>query len=152
MDKRIVRIWYILVALSLGITLWYLSIAGAKIWRYGRLSEETRQVQVQSWRVVEKSSSSFAIESSYVFCAGDRKCQGSTEFAPPYFMNYPSASGAIDKLQKTEDWTVWYSKKDCSINSLQKVFPFKECIHAFLTLAISIYFFFLKSLLSRWYG
>jgi hypothetical protein len=107
------------------------------------------------WNVIEKGPASFALSVSYQFEVPfyglDKKssfCRGKTELAKPYFLNAPSATKALKELSE-RSWEVYYREKDPSMNALQKLFPFKECIHAFLTLGVAVYFFFLKKMVHR---
>lgn len=103
---------------------------------------------VDSWQMEEKDPASFALKACYHFFIGEEKVLGQTEFMKPYFFNKESAEKAIKKL-RVQEWEVFYSTSKKQKNSLQKAFPFQDCIHAFLTLGILIYFIFLKKWLER---
>jgi hypothetical protein len=103
---------------------------------------------VDSWQMEEKDPAAFSLKASYHFFIGKEKILGQTEFMKPYFLNKESAEKAIKKLS-SQEWEAFYSSSKKQKNSLQRAFPFQDCIHAFLTLGILVYFIFLKQYLKR---
>jgi hypothetical protein len=141
------KFWVVLVLMSSAIALWFTGVGCFELWKYSRLDAETEAHGVD-FDVVKKKSSSFAIKASYVFEVGGSRLEAAATFVEPYFLNEPAAMMAISQL-KNKHWQVYYHKSDPSISSLQKNFPFKACIQAFLTLVVTFYFVFLRSFALR---
>jgi hypothetical protein len=102
--------------------------------------------QIESWKIVEKPDSTFAICATYRFFIPEKEVEGKTEFAKPYFLNPYAAQKAIDQLVP-QRWVCFFNAKHPEKNSLQRLFPFKACIQGILTLALAVYFFILR----RWW-
>lgn len=140
------RLWAVLVIISSAAALWFSSRAVKSLWDYSRL-DSGAIAHIEEWGVEAVSSSDFAIEAKYSFTTKKgTPYAGKTIFQKPYYLNEPSALSAIKDLKK-QSWTVCYNSRDPSISSLQKIFPFQACIQAFLSLAVSVYFFIIRSYL-----
>ena len=141
------KIWMVVFVLTACIAFFFLGRAGGQIWKYVSLDYQG-MASVQKWQVIEKGGASFAIEASYRFSYLEREFFGVTEFSPPYFLNSESASSAIKKIS-TQEFFVFFNKNYPERNSLQRIFPFRLCIHSFLTLGVFVYFIFLKKWVKR---
>ena len=141
------KFWIVLVTISSLVALWFSGLAMKGLWDYSRLDAIT-QAEILEWKVNKKSSDAFAIEAMFSFQASGQEFHGKTIFLKPYFLNAPSAQRAIKDL-KGKTWTTWYNSSNPSVSSLQKNFPFLPCIQAFLTLAVTLYFIFLRGFLLR---
>jgi hypothetical protein len=96
-------------------------------------------VQITEWRVVQKGSSSFAIEAAYTFEAKGKAFQGKTLFAKPYHLNLPSAERQVKEFS-TRSWSVWYSPTDPSFSALERNLPVKKIVYAVMALGVFGYF------------
>ena len=142
------RIWIVLLVVTSLVTMGFLVKTTLRLNRYFSLNTAAK-AHFMDWKVVEKSSSSFALEVIYQFDAAKKEgVQGATELEKPYFFNLPSAEHAIQELSK-KSWDVFYNDKDPSISSLQRNFPFKDCIQCLLTLGVFIYFLFFKKIMEK---
>jgi hypothetical protein len=142
------RIWIVLLVVTSLVTMGFLVKTTVRLSRYFSLNTVVK-AQSMDWKVVEKSSSSFALKVIYRFDAIKKEgVQGSTELDKPYFLNLPSAEHAIGELSK-KSWDVFYNDKDPSKNSLQRNFPFKDFIQCLLTLGVFIYFLFFKKIMEK---
>ena len=103
------------------------------------------QALFTDWKVVEKDPSSFALTVFYQFYDGNQVVPGFVELARPSFLSAPSAERFLQKFSKKQ-WDVLYNRTDSKISSLQKLFPFKECIQVFLALGALSYFLCLKKI------
>jgi len=111
--------------------------------------DSVSKVVFMEWKVEEKDVSSFALHVSYQFDPFEKgPVSGSIELSKPYFLYLPSAELAVKEFSQ-KSWDVFYSKKNPSISSLQKNFPFKDCIQTLLTLAVFVYFLFFKRIVER---
>ena len=141
------RIWAVVFILTALIALFFLLRAGKQISAY--ISLDSRAVAcIQKWDVIEKGESSFALEAFYRFSCFEKEFSGMTEFSPPYFLNAEAALSAIKKIS-SQEFFVFFNQGNPAENSLQRSFPFRLCIHAFLTLGVFVYFMLLKKWMKR---
>lgn len=131
-----------LVGLAFCATLFTLGKTTLGCIKYFSLSRQ-ETAYIDSWQVQEIDSASFAVQISYHFFVNGQEIAGKTELAKPFFPSHKSAEAAIKTLQQ-KPWKAFYSPKYVKKNSLQKAFPFRDCIHALLSLGVLIYFFILK--------
>ncbi len=142
------RVWIVLLVVTSLVTMGFLAKTTLRLTQYFSLNTSVK-AQAMDWKVVEKSSSSFALEVIYQFNAVKKEgVQGAIQLEKPYFLNLPSAERAIGELSK-KSWDVFYNDKDPSISSLQRNFPFKDCIQCLLTLGVFIYFLFFKKIIEE---
>ena len=141
------KIWIGVFVLTALIALFFLIKAGEQIWTYVSLDSQS-VVTIERWQVIEKRTDSFAIEASYKFSYREKEFSGVTEFSPPYFFNAMAASSAIKKIS-SQEFFVFFNENHPEKSSLQRIFPFRLCIHAFLTLGVFIYFILLRKWLRR---
>ena len=141
------KVWTGVFILTALIALFFSGKAAGQIWKYVSLDAQA-VASIEKWQVIEKGSASFAIEASYRFSHLEKDFSGVTEFAPPYFLNDTAASLAIKKIS-SQEFFVFFNKAHPERNSLQRIFPFLLCIHAFLTLGVFVYFIFLKKWMER---
>jgi hypothetical protein len=120
----------------------FLVSASMDIWRYLRL-EERVPASVEKWKIIEKSSSQFALRASYTFEYQGKVHQGKTTFSKPYHLNRPSAVKQIHSLNQ-KPWTVWVHPGYPDHSSLEKNFPLKKSLYSLMTLAIYFYFIYLR--------
>ncbi len=126
----------------------FMGKSGYRLFQYFSLNTTSKAFDME-WKIAQKDTSSFALEVSYQFNSLENDLvKGRIELAKPYFLNPLSAERAIESLSP-KSWDVFYNKKNPSINSLQKIFPFKDCIQALITLGIFIYFLFFKKIMEK---
>ncbi len=133
---------YSLVVIGAAVFLILGSQAAAALWNYGRLNSQAK-ASINTWEVVQKSSSSFALKVVYQFEFKENIHQGEMVLAPPYHFNRPSAEKAASNLEKKE-WAVWVNSHNPEVSSLEREFPLKKTIYAFIALGITLYFGFLQ--------
>lgn len=131
-----------LVIVTALISVFFLGKASVGVSDYFSLDRKARAFP-EGWKIEDRDSSSYAILVSYHFFVEKERFEGQIEFAKPYFLNKEFAEKAVKKLS-SQSWEVFFSEKDPLKNSLQREFPFKLCIHAFLILGVLVYFIFLK--------
>lgn len=140
MDKN--KFWLFLLSL-IGISaLWHTAIAGYKYSAYYRLDSESAPTSM-SWSVEEQSSSAYFLKAFYEFSVDKKTYEGSTEFLNDTYLNSQTAKLGSEKMALLP-WKVWYDKNNPNKSSLQKDFPFKQCIYAIILWGIFLYFVFLK--------
>ncbi len=142
------KVWIGLLIVTSLVSVFFLVKTSYCLSAYFSLNRETEALST-SWSISEKGPSSFALQVSYLFDPQKKgPLQGTTEFSKPFFLNLPSAQNAVDAFAQ-KSWSVFYNDKNPSINSLQKIFPFKECFQLLLTLGVLVYFLFFKRIVER---
>lgn len=142
------KVWISLLVVTSLISVFFLVKTGGQIAAYFSLNREVETLSTQ-WSVSEKSPSSFALHVSYLFDPIKKApLQGAMELPKPYFLNLPAAQCAMEGFAQ-KSWKVFYNDKNPSINSLQKNFPFKECLQSLLTLGVFVYFLFFKKIMEK---
>jgi hypothetical protein len=145
------KLWYLLVAVSGGIAFWFSVLALWGAWKYVELDAKVA-AKINEMQVEERSSSCFNLRAQYVYEVDKKIYFGETGFSDPCYLNRASAEANLKKMQSFS-WEAWYKSSDPSVSSLQRVFPFKTCVYAILTLGVFIYFFILRYFTfsrSRW--
>jgi hypothetical protein len=132
-----------MLVLSITICL-FTSIKAAKGYMLYFLLSAQETALIDAWTIEKKDDANFAIQIHYHFFVAGKKVEGATELTKPFYPSKPLAEKAIISLQK-QSWNVFFSKDRIEKNSLQRKFPFQECIHSFLALGVVIYFFCLKN-------
>lgn len=126
----------------------FLSKAGYKVSQYFSL-DKTSNALTLDFDISEKAPSSFSLGAFYSFKTEEKGViTGYTELSKPYFLNLPSAKFAVEEFKK-KSWDVFYNQSNPSKNSLQKNFPFKDCIQAILTLGVFVYFLFFRKIVEK---
>ncbi len=120
----------------------FLISASLDLWGYLRLEKRTI-ASVHRWKVIEKSSSQFALRASYSFEFQGKSYRGKTTFSKPYHLNHLSAEKQI-KSYNSQIWPVWYQSSHPDHSSLDRVFPLKKCLYTLTALGIFFYFVYLK--------
>lgn len=129
------------------VSVFFLGKSSLGIWGYFSLDGKAKAF-TEGWKVEEKDSSSYSILVSYHFFVEKERVEGQTELVKPYFLNKESAEKAVKKLS-SQNWEVFFCKRSIEKNSLQRTFPFQQCIHAFLVLGVLVYFALLKKWVNR---
>lgn len=119
------------------------ALAFSASYHYLRLTARM-QAQIDQWKVIKKSSSSYPLRATYHFEIQDKTYQNSSVLLPPHHLNRPSAEKALSQLEK-KAWHVWYDPQNPSISSLEKRFPAKKIVYALIALGITLYFWFVET-------
>lgn len=136
------KLWWVLVFISGGIALWFAIEALIGMWNYHKLDRQT-PAQIEIFTVVEKSSSKYLVNAKYIYQVDNLYLRGETLFVEPVYLNRISAEEDLKKWKEFK-WEVWYNSNRPIESSLQKVFPFRTCLYALLTLGVFIYFLVLR--------
>lgn len=116
----------------------FLVSAAYDLWGYWRLEKKT-MAHICRWKVIEKSSSQFAIRASYVFEHQGKEYRGRTTFSKPYHLNGESAKKQIKKYA-LYSWPVWYSPRNPHQSSIERKFPLKKCLYSLMVVGVFLYF------------
>lgn len=123
-----------LIALSiLGYTIW----TGIQLYEYYRLSIQVPITAIK-WTVKGLSEEEFAPQAHYQFIFEGKSYQGQTTWQEHY-LNPWAAEEAIGRLTK-EQKNVWIDPHHLNVSTLQKKFPFKQCISMVILWLLLIYF------------
>lgn len=134
-------IWLCFLSIIILATCIYTGTIGFKLYRYWSLSSQTEALAT-AWSIQTDSDEEFVPLAKYTFQAGDKFFVGQTLFSDQKTSNPWAAQEALKPLAAKKHH-VWYASKDPSDSSLQRKFPFKECIYAGVLWAVCIYFFWL---------
>ena len=134
-------IWTIFLVIIGGISLWYLSSALILFWKYERL-DKVVAAEVDEWKI-EPVGSQYAIEAHYHFEFEGKRYLGETRFTRPYFLNLQTAEEQVNR-NKAIAWKVWVDSNKPAFSYLEKIFPFKKVIYAFVCLGLFFYFLYLR--------
>ncbi len=144
---QIYKLWLVLLVLSGGIALWFSGMALAGAWNFTRLNAQT-PATVFKWDIQDLSSSRFAIIGEYQYEVNGAAFTGKTVFESPQFLNRFAAENYV-RLIQNEPWQAWYTESKPVFSSLEREFPQKQCLQALLTLGVFVYFYFARSMLSK---
>ncbi|MBS0620360.1 MAG: hypothetical protein JSS61_02750 [Verrucomicrobia bacterium] len=147
MTRTLYKLWLILLILSGAVATWFVSIVLIDLNDYARLDRET-PAQISEWKVIEISSSRFALAAFYQYEVDGIPYKGRMEFSSPPYLNRFAAENQM-KSWKNKEWSAWYQASSPAFSSLRKEFPKKPALHALLTLGVFIYFFFARSQLAK---
>lgn len=114
---------------------------------YFRLSKHV-PAMLDGWTVKEDEKGIFSISVNYRFEWKKQTIQGGYDFKKPTYQNLHLANHHV-KQWKEKSWTVWINPSNPAAVSLQKIFPIKGCIKLALSLAVLLYFTFLKGYVRR---
>lgn len=132
-------IWLCFLSLVTGAVGWITIKTLYLVYLYMSLNAEAPAENLK-WGVAKLSEDQFVMKADYIFNAKDQQYSGTTLFKNDIYWNPWSAEDAI-KVYAQKDWTVWYSSKNPQYSSLQKNFPFKECISVIILWVLLLYFF-----------
>jgi len=93
-------------------------------------------------------SGKFSINVNYQFEWKGQTIHGVYDFPKPIYQN-PYIAGDHISEWKEKSWTIWFNPKKPTFASLQKKFPTKKAINLALSLAVLLYFVFLKGYVRR---
>lgn len=120
----------------------FLMSAALDLWGYLRLEKRTI-ASVHQWKIIEKSSSQFALKASYTFESQGKMHHGKTVFSKPYHLNRISAEKQI-KIFSLQSWPVCYQYSHPGHSTIDRVFPLKKCLYSLMALGIFFYFVYLR--------
>lgn len=135
-------IWVVVFAPFVLAALWFSWVAGRELYTYSVLTTHVKAQNV-NWSVVELSDERYVLRADYLFRVDGDEHTGFTVFERMPYRNAWAANKAISG-HSDKQWEVWYSPRNLLYSSLQKNFPFKECISAGILWGLLIYFIGLK--------
>lgn len=136
------HLWHAFLFFMASVALWFSWLALTELFTYSVLTAHTPAQSIQ-WSVVEVSDERYLLRGTYVFFVGEAQYSGATTLQQRY-RNAWAASKDIPE-HESQRWEVWYSPTHLTYSSLQKNFPFKECISALVLWGIVVYFIILKN-------
>jgi len=134
-------LWISFIAIFSLILLWYSYDAGTKWWAYHATTATTIAENVE-FTVKEESSDKFFIHGTYTFNVDGKQWHGESSLLQSMYRNHIAANEIVPDLEKKQ-WTVWYSPTNPKYSTLQKTYPFKECLYAGVLWALLIYFLYI---------
>lgn len=142
------RIWQAFLIGVAAVGLWYSAIAAYTVFLYSRLNQETPAASV-TWKVKKGSADAYFLYAHYQFTPPNHPLQeGETILSSPVFWNVWAAEQAMEEYG-ANSWTVFYSGSNPAFSTLEKNYPFKECLSAFVTVGIFLYFLWLDHYVAK---
>lgn len=135
--------WTCIFAIIGVLAIGYTGFASYQLFFYSRL-QVTRQATISEWKVLEKSSSKYLIMVNYGYTYKKKGYSGEHTFKKLVFVNPSAALSHIEQAKK-EKWSAFIDPKKPERSTLQKLFPFKPCIHSLLLITLYIYTLWLKA-------
>lgn len=142
------RGWFLFFFLGAALVIWFSAQFTIRIYPYLSLSSQTSGI-VENFFVQDAQKDKFGVVAKYRYYVGGKEFIAEKLFTTPIFLNRYAAESHIEKHWKDKNWTVWYSAKHPEKSSLQRLFPFKTFFNLCLSLGVVLYFFGLKSYVSR---
>lgn len=149
--QKSIWVFIIFIIVITIIILGYLSVAIFKYYGYNRLKAETSAVNI-SFSVTPLNDEKFFLKGNYQYRVKDVLYSGETTFSTAYRNPY-AAEEAMKEISKNYR-TVWYDPNQPSFSSLEKIYPTKQIVYAFILFALWNYFiwggyFYTKALLKK---
>jgi hypothetical protein len=136
------KFWCLLVFISAGITLWFSVCALMGVWNYLKLEAKTTAT-IDLFKIEEETPSRYVISGHYSYRVKGENYEGETLFDRVHYLNRSSAERELMRWQQL-NWDAWYNPRNPEQSSLQRMFPFKACLYAVLTLGVFVYFLILR--------
>ncbi|MEI8365335.1 MAG: hypothetical protein WCF65_02860 [Parachlamydiaceae bacterium] len=141
-------LWQAFLGIVALATLWYSCIAAYRYYSYSRLDGHAETSTI-SWIIEEHATDTFTLKANYQFTANQAVHHGTTRYPDDNYLNQWAAEQAA-KSNTKHPWTVWYDQSHPDTSSLQKNFPFKECLSAIILWGLLLYFLWLGFYVSRY--
>ena len=120
-------------------TLWFTIVATYRYQNYKSLQIQVPVTEIK-WNIVEESSETFTIHANYRYEYNDKFFIASSPLSDIY-RNSWAAEQEIKEFSQIK-WKTWIDPQHPDHSSLQKKFPFKECISSIILWGIFLYFLF----------
>ncbi|MBN2479881.1 MAG: hypothetical protein JXA94_06605 [Parachlamydiales bacterium] len=138
--------WILVFIITFSICIYFSAVAINKVYKYLILNEKTYAVD-KKFEIKNKNDDYFYVVLSFEYEAFNKKYSKNVSLKGK-FLNQFSAKEFIDK-SSNKKLLIFFNKKNPNIFSIEKKFPYKNCIYAFITIGILIYFLILKAYISR---
>jgi hypothetical protein len=141
------RYWLIFLLSLCVCTLGYTLYTSIKLYEYLRLRQELSLKQVQ-WSVEASKDDHFLIHSHYQFIREGILYQGQTTWDEGYPNRW--AAEAVKNRLAAQSWKVWIDPSHPDYSTLQKTFPFKQCLSTIVLWSLLAYFFLLGNYVKKY--
>ena len=148
MLHKLYRLWVILLILSGGVAVWFSGVAIGSLLIFFQYSQ-TQSAHITSFAVTPQPFSRFAITAAYHYTVGGVEYTQEDVLSSCQFLSHFAAEHYIPFLYQKK-WVAFYKKGHPQASCLENPFPSKDCVHALITIAVFVYFYFAKNLLSRY--
>lgn len=145
MHKNVV--WQAFLAIVFAVTLWHSVVALYSYYSYSQLKVQTRLTAI-NWEIEEESEEYYLLKAVYRFQFKGNSYPGNTAWADEPYRNRWAAEQAAKEFSE-QKWKVWFNPNDPHHSSLQKKFPFKQCISAIFLWGLLLYFLWLGFYVTR---
>lgn len=152
-------VWLFFLAFLSLIVLTFTGTTAYKAYPYFRLDAQTTTsnimwspLKIEKWSLSDLmgwEEELFALKGTYEFKNKGRLYEGFTVLDTPLFRNQWAAEQELLSM-RSKPVTVWYDSSYPAYSSLQKTFPFKECLSTALLLGVLLYFIWLGFSVGRY--
>ncbi len=132
------RIWILFLSIVSFVLLWFSWKAFFNLYQYTSLTASTKTSSIH-WIIEQKASDKFYVQARYTFVVDGKNGHGQTTFTKHLYRNRSATEQAISN-PSNDPWNVWYNPSNLNHSTLQKKFPFKECLYAAIVWGVFIYF------------
>ena len=133
--------WQAFLVVIFVITVWYTVAALYSYYFYSHLSIEKNALAIE-WKVEKKSDDIYFLNAFYRFDFEGKVYFGNRVLTEEPYRNTWAAQEAIKEFTDRQ-WKVWFDPQNPARSSLQKTFPFKECLSAVFLWGLLFYFLWL---------
>ncbi len=141
------KVWLSFLCLYASIAMWFMGAAVYSSYHYWKMSA-SRPPSQANWSVAELSSEVFVPQVAYTFEVAKTSFAGRTMLTNHRYIHPKGAEQALTEFS-AKKWAVWYNPADPQESTLQKMFPFKECISALILFGLLLYFIWLGFFVTR---
>ena len=138
----------LLAAVAIAVAI-YGTIALTRLQHYHQLDSTIPPTQI-SWQIKRVKSDRYHLEASYRYRVAGKEYRGNFKDKTRIRNRY--AAEEMLRGYEERSWKLWYASQSPKRSTLQKSFPFKECLSAGLLLVVLIYFLGLGIYLAKQTG
>lgn len=147
MNTEKVDFWKIFLGIIGSVALWFSTKACFLLYNDITLNAQAPVTEIQ-WSVKELSTDSFLLQAHYTFSTHGTTYSAEGVLQERPYLNAWAAQQAVSEYSKKQR-IIWYNASNPAHSSLQKNFPFKECLSAVTLWGIFAYFIGLKYYITR---
>lgn len=115
----------------------YFSKTVLDLYRYYRLNVSVVP-ETMTWTVGKANEELFFPEGTYRFSYQGKVYVGSDFLTREKYRNEEALQNDLPKFDR-QKWSIWFRADQPNISTLQKIFPWKECIYTLFLFAIFLY-------------
>lgn len=142
LSKLNVKLWLSLIVLAGAVMIYFAGSSLVDLYKFFRLNDSTDALKVHLV-IFEDKNEKFRVKASYTYLVDSKEFSKTEVLAQPIYDN-PYQTKKVLEETKTDNWKVFYNKKNPSLASLQREFSIKKIIDFILSAGVFFYFLFLS--------